>query len=321
MSKKCLITGGAGFIGSHLAEELVGRGYNVTIVDNFYKGKNKYHDELMKEIRVIPISVVDKNSIYELVNQHDVVFHLAAILGVKTTMEKSIELIETNFDGTRNILQAALKGKKKVVFASTSEVYGKAKPPFSEEGDRLYGATSKIRWSYAICKTLEETLCLGYALEGLPVTIVRYFNIYGPRAKDGPYAGVIPRFISAALQGEDILVYGDGEQTRCFTYVSDAVEATIRAMDEKVNGEIINIGSENEKSIKEVAEVIKKLTDSSSKIVQVPFEEVYPHGFEEIPNRRPDVTKLKDLVQFQAKVTWEDGLKETIKWFREEDNG
>lgn len=143
MSKKCLITGGAGFIGSHLAEELVKRGYGVTIVDNFYKGKNKYHDELMKEIRVIPISVLDKNSIYELVNQHDVVFHLAAILGVKTTMEKSIELIETNFDGTRNILQAALKEKKKVVFASTSEVYGKAKPPFSEEGIDYTGQLQK----------------------------------------------------------------------------------------------------------------------------------------------------------------------------------
>ncbi|HHT7228070.1 TPA: NAD-dependent epimerase/dehydratase family protein [Bacillus cereus] len=317
MSKRCLITGGAGFIGSHLAEELVKRGYQVTIVDNFHKGNSKYHNELRKNIPMIPISVLDKSTIYELVDQHDVVFHLAAILGVKTTMEKSIELIETNFDGTRNILQAALKEKKKVVFASTSEVYGKGQPPFSEEGDRLYGSTPKIRWSYAVCKTLEETLCLGYSLEGLPVTIVRYFNIYGPRAKEGPYAGVIPRFIHAALQGDDILVYGDGEQTRCFTYVSDAVEATIRAMDEKVNGEIINIGSDNEKNIQEVAEDIHRLTQSSSKIAHVPFEEVYPHGFEEIPNRRPDVTKLRATLQFRASVAWEHGLKETIKWFRD----
>ncbi|WP_144466834.1 NAD-dependent epimerase/dehydratase family protein [Bacillus nitratireducens] len=316
MSKRCLITGGAGFIGSHLAEELVKRGYQVTIVDNFYKGKSSYHTNLMDSIPIIPISVLEKGTIYELVQQHDVVFHLAAILGVKTTMEKSIELIETNFDGTRNILQPALAGKKKVIFASTSEVYGKAKPPFKEEGDRLYGATSKIRWSYALCKTLEETLCLGYTLKGLPVTIVRYFNIYGPRAKDGPYAGVIPRFIRAALQGEDILVYGDGTQTRCFTYVSDAVEATISAMDAKANGEILNIGSENEKSVQEVAENIHQLTHSSSKIVHVPFEEVYPHGFEEIPNRRPDVTKLKEILQFQPSTSWERGLNETIAWFR-----
>ncbi|MBO1627283.1 NAD-dependent epimerase/dehydratase family protein [Bacillus arachidis] len=317
MSKRCLITGGAGFIGSHLAEELLKRGHQVTIVDNFYKGKNKYHIELMKSIPIIPISILAKSEIYELVDQHDVVFHLAAILGVKATMEKSIELIETNFDGTRNILQAALKGKKKVIFASTSEVYGKGQPPFLEEGDRLYGSTSKIRWSYALCKTLEETLCLGYALQGLPVTIVRYFNIYGPRAKDGPYAGVIPRFVRAALQGEDILVYGDGKQTRCFTYVSDAVEATICAMDEKVNGEIINIGSENEKSIQEVAQDVQRFTNSSSKILHVPFEKVYPHGFEEIPNRKPDVTKLKEVLQFQPSVSWEQGLEKTIEWFRE----
>lgn len=320
MNKRCLITGGAGFIGSHLAEELVKRGYQVTIIDNFYKGKSSYHMNLANSIPIIPISVLEKDTIYELVQQHDIVFHLAAILGVRTTMEKSVELIETNFDGTRNILQAALAGKKKVIFASTSEVYGKAKLPFKEDGDRLYGATSKIRWSYALCKTLEETLSLGYALKGLPVTIVRYFNIYGPRAKDGPYAGVIPRFIRAALQGEDILVYGDGTQTRCFTYVSDAVEATIRAIDEKVNGEIVNIGSENEKSIQEVAETIRQLTNSSSKIVYVPFEEVYRYGFEEIPNRRPDVTKLKEVLEFQPRVSWEHGLNETISWFRDTTN-
>ncbi|MEI4802273.1 NAD-dependent epimerase/dehydratase family protein [Bacillus sp. NPDC077411] len=318
MKKRCLITGGAGFIGSHLAEELLHRGYDVTIVDNFYKGERKYHLELMKKISTVKASVLDKEKIEKLVQSHDVIFHLAAILGVRSTMEKSVELIETNFDGTRNILQAALKGKKKVVFASTSEVYGKAKPPFLEEGDRLYGGTAKIRWSYAICKTLEETLCLSYARQGLAVTIVRYFNIYGPRAKDGPYAGVIPRFISAALQDKAVPVYGDGAQTRCFTYVTDAVEATIRAMDEKVNGEIINIGSEHEISIQEVAEIIRKTIQSSSEIIYLPFEEVYPDGFEEIPHRRPSVMKLTTLLQFQPKVSFEEGLQKTITWFREE---
>lgn len=318
MSKqqRCLITGGAGFIGSHLAEELIKRGHKVTILDNLYTGSHGYHEPLFRNISFVKASILDKELIEELVSTHDVVFHLAAILGVKSTMEKSIELVETNMDGTRNILQAASKFGRKVIFASTSEVYGKGTPPFSEDGDRLYGSASKLRWCYAVCKTLEETLCLAYGKEGLPVTVVRYFNIYGPRAKEGPYAGVIPRFISAALQGEDIQVYGDGSQTRCFTYVSDAVEATIRAIDEKANNEIINIGSNNEMSIRELAYTVQKLSNSKSSITNVPYEKVFPSGFEEIPNRYPDIGKLRDILSFEPTVTFTEGLTETIQWFR-----
>jgi UDP-glucose 4-epimerase len=188
---------------------------------------------------------------------------------------------------------------------------------FSEDGDRLYGPTNKLRWCYAVCKTLEETLCLGYGLQGLPVTIVRYFNIYGPRAKDGPYAGMI-RFINAALQGKPIQVYGDGTQTRCFTYVSDAVEATIKAMDEGANSEIINIGSENEISIRDLAALIRTMTNSNSPITYVPFEKVYPIGFEEIPNRRPDTVNLKQLLSFEPTVSLIEGLTNTIQWFKRE---
>jgi UDP-glucose 4-epimerase len=318
MKPRCLITGGAGFIGSHLAEELVKRGHKVTILDNLYKGEHSYHQELFQHIPFIKASILEKDVIEELVANHDVVFHLAAILGVKSTMDKSVELIETNMDGTRNILKAAKKYNRKVVFASTSEVYGKATPPFSEDGDRLYGSTDKLRWCYAVCKTLEETLCLGYGLQGLPVTIIRYFNIYGPRAKDGPYAGVIPRFISAALQGKPIQVYGDGTQTRCFTYVSDAVEATIKAMDEGVNSEIINIGSQNEISIQDLATLIRTMTNSKSPIIYVPFEKVYPIGFEEIPNRRPDTVNLKQLLSFEPTVSFTEGLTQTIEWFKRE---
>lgn len=314
---RCLITGGTGFIGSHLAEELVKRGNKVTILDNLYTGEHKYHEQLLLQVPFVKASILDKELIDELVLNHDVVFHLAAILGVKSTMDKSVELMETNIDGTKNILKAANKYGRKVVFASTSEVYGKATPPFSEDGDRLYGSSSKLRWCYAVSKTLEETLCLGYGLLGLPVTVVRYFNIYGPRAKEGPYAGVIPRFISAALKGEPIPVYGDGTQTRCFTYVSDAVEATINALDVKANNEIINIGSQNEMSIGDLATMIRTLTKSNSPIIQVPYEAVFPIGFEEIPNRYPDVVKLKNILSFEPVVSFTEGLTETIHWFRE----
>lgn len=313
---RCLITGGGGFIGSHLAEELVKRGHKVTIVDNLYTGNHKYQEPLFQQIPFIQTSILDKETMEKLISNHDVLFHLAAILGVKSTMDKSVELIETNLEGTRNILQAASKYHCKVIFASTSEIYGKGTPPFSEESNRLYGPTSKLRWCYAVCKTLEETLCLGYGLNGVPVTVVRYFNIYGPRAKEGAYAGVIPRFITAALRGEPIQVYGDGTQTRSFTYVSDAVEATIRAIDDKVNNEIINIGSQNELSIDELATTIRTLTKSTSAIIHVPFEQVFPHGFEEIPNRFPDTTKLQKLLSFEPVTSLTEGLSETIQWFQ-----
>jgi UDP-glucose 4-epimerase len=315
---RCLVTGGAGFIGSHLAEELMKKGHSVTILDNFYTGNHQYHKTLTDKISCLKASVLDKELIDVLVDNHDVVFHLAAILGVKSTMDKSVELVETNIDGTRNILKAAKKYGKKVVFASTSEVYGKGMPPFAEASDRLYGSTDKLRWCYAVSKTLEETLCLGYGLQGVPVTVVRYFNIYGPRAKEGPYAGVIPRFISAALKGEPLQVYGDGTQTRCFTYISDAVEATIRAMDQQVNNQIINIGSTNEMSIIELAKVICTLANSQSSIIYKPFEEVYPMGFEEIHNRFPDTQKLKNLLSFEPKIDFREGLLETIHWFQAE---
>lgn len=314
---RCLITGGAGFIGSHLAEELMKQGHKVTILDNLYTGKHSYQKELFQNIPFLKVNILDSEMVDLMVANHDIIFHLAAILGVKSTMDKSIELIETNLDGTRNILKSAAKYGKKVIFASTSEVYGKGVPPFTEEGDRLYGPTNKLRWCYAISKTLEETLCLSYGRQGLPVTIVRYFNIYGPRAKEGPYAGVIPRFISAALKNEPIQIYGDGSQTRCFTYISDAVEATIRAINENNNNEIINIGSQNEICINELAYLVHKLTGSNSPIVNIPFEKVFPDGFEEIPNRVPDIEKMEQLLSYKPSISLTEGLKKTIQSFAE----
>lgn len=316
-AKKVLITGGAGFIGSNLAVRLHELGNEVTILDN----KDQIPSNVKnKQIEIINGTVTDMNLLKTLLPKYDLIFHLAAMLGVRTTVTKPVELVENNFIGTLNVLKVALESKIKVVFASTSEVYGKGIPPFDEEMGGVYGPTTKLRWSYALSKSLEECLCLGYARKGLPITIVRYFNIYGPFAKEGPYAGVIPRFISAALLGNDIQVYGDGSQSRCFTYVTDAVEATILAgnNDQNLNQEIINIGSTNLIQIKDLALKIKKLTGSTSRIVNVPFHKAYPDGFEEIPNRIPNIDKSNKLLNYSSIVPLNKGLKETILWTKTE---
>ncbi|MGC5328922.1 NAD-dependent epimerase/dehydratase family protein [Brevibacillus sp. SYSU BS000544] len=316
MKQRCLVTGGSGFIGSHLAERLQQLGHTVTVLDNYSRGQRSYWDQKRDGITYLEGSILDEQLIGRLVPSHDVVFHLAAILGVKTTVTQPLEMMENNLFGTLNILKHAMPQQTKVIFASTSEVYGKGTPPFSEESDRLYGPTSKMRWSYAVEKTFEETLCLGHGLRGLPVTILRYFNVYGPRAKVGPYGGVIPRFIQAALEGAPIQVYGDGTQTRSFTYISDAVEATIAAMSAKANQEIINIGSTHEISIAKLASIIKENTATTSPIKNVPFEDVYPIGFEEIPNRVPDLVKAKKLLGYDPKVSLMEGIRLTIEWFQ-----
>lgn len=316
MKQRCLVTGGSGFIGSHLAERLHQLGHSVTVLDNYSRGQRSYWDQKRDGITYVEGSILDEQLIGHLVPSHDVVFHLAAILGVKTTVTKPLEMMENNLFGTLNILKHAMPKQTKVIFASTSEVYGKGTPPFSEESDRLYGPTSKMRWSYAVEKTFEETICLGHGLRGLPVTILRYFNVYGPRAKVGPYGGVIPRFIQAALEGNPIQVYGDGTQTRSFTYISDAVEATIAAMSAKANQEIINIGSTHEISIATLASIIKENTATTSPVRNVPFEDVYPNGFEEIPNRVPDLAKAKKLLGYDPKVSLTEGIRLTIEWFQ-----
>ncbi|MGO0059401.1 NAD-dependent epimerase/dehydratase family protein [Brevibacillus fluminis] len=313
--KRCLVTGGAGFIGSHLSDRLRELGHQVTVLDNYYRGKRSYWDQNTEGITYVEGSIVDEALIAKLVAEHDVVFHMAAILGVKTTVTRPLEMMETNLHGTMNILKHASAHGTKVIFASTSEVYGKGTPPFSEEMDRVYGAASKMRWTYAVEKTFEESICLAYGLRGLPVTVVRYFNVYGPRAKEGPYGGVVPRFIRAALEQKPLLVYGDGTQTRSFTYISDAIDATIAAMRPEANQEIINIGSTHEVTISDLALLVKSLAQSSSEIRYVPFEQIYPAGFEEIPKRVADLTKAKQMLGYDPAVPFEEGLRQTISWF------
>lgn len=316
-TKKYLVTGGAGFIGSHLAERLLERGYEVTILDRQPPSRAPYLPVSHPRLSYAQGSVTDRSLVRELAAEHDAIFHLAAILGVKSTMSHTVELIQNNLKGTSTILEEARRTGTKVIFASTSEVYGKGEPPFSENMDLLFGETTKLRWSYALGKSVEECLCLAYGQRELPVAIVRYFNIFGPRQKEGAYGGVAPRFIQAALKGEDLLVYGDGSQTRSFTYVSDAVEATIGCLRDEANQQIFNIGSYNEITVLDLAKKIKSLAGSSSKIVRAPFEKVYPSGFEEIPRRSPDIRKAEKILNYRPRVSLEQGLKETIEWFRQ----
>lgn len=337
MSERSLVTGGAGFIGPHVAARLLAAGGEVTVLDARLgagpagRGGGAPSGGTLPEalaglaghprLRVMRGSVADAALVERLTAENDRVFHLAARLGVKTTMDAPAEMIENNVQGTMNVLQSALRHGRKVVFASSSEVYGKSRPPFAEDDDLLYGPTSKLRWSYATAKLLEEFLCLGYARKGLPVTVVRYFNVYGPGQKEGPYGGVVPRFIQAALTGRDIAVFGTGAQTRCFTYVDDAAEATIRAMRPEADGEIVNIGTEHEIPILELAKLVKSISGSRSRIVKVPHETVYPHGFEEIPRRLPAVAKMQKLLGCRPQVDIGIGLSQTIEWYRSRGEG
>ncbi|KIL38456.1 NAD-dependent dehydratase [Gordoniibacillus kamchatkensis] len=309
--ESCLITGGGGFIGYHLAQRLVSMGCEVTIIDN--KGLDSGGSI---GCRYLKGDLQDESLVRSLVAGHDCVYHMAALLGVRRTMESPADMLENNVAGTIHVLRAALAHGKKVLFASTSEVYGKGTPPFAESADLVFGPTQKLRWSYAVGKALEEYLCLGYAKKGLPVAIVRYFNVYGPRQKQGLYGGVVAKFIASALKGDDIVVYGDGSQTRSFTYVSDAVDATIAAMQYSAGPCVVNIGCDEEIAIADLARIIRKLAKSTSAIVTVPYERIFPDGFEEVPRRLPSILKAQQLFGYHPHVALEEGLRQTIAWFR-----
>jgi len=226
-------------------------------------------------------------------------------------------VIEENITGTKNVLELAFKERKKVIFASTSEVYGKNENiPFKEDDNRVLGSTAVHRWSYSTSKALDEHLCLAYYKNGLPVTILRYFNAYGPRATATAYGGVIPRFITAALNNEPLYVYGTGEQLRCFTYIKDTVEGTYRAMSDKADGMVINIGNDQMISIFELAHLIKELTASKSNIEKISYEQAYGKGYEDMLTRQPDLSKMRDILNFTPQVSLKAGLLETIEWFK-----
>ena len=304
---RILITGGAGFIGSHLADAYIERGDEVFVIDDLSTGsfENIQHLKNHSRFHYTIDNVQNLPILAELVDQCDVIFHLAAAVGVKLIVESPVRTIETNVRGTEAVLGLANKKKKKVLVASTSEVYGLSdQVPFREDGNLVMGATTKGRWSYACSKAIDEFLALAYWREKkLPCIVVRLFNTVGPR-QTGQYGMVIPNFVKQALAGRPLTVFGDGSQTRCFGFVGDVVQALVKLMDSPdAVGQVYNIGSTEELSILQLAERIKSLTASTSEIVFIPYTEAYEEGFEDMPRRVPSVEKLDALIGYKPDTT------------------
>ncbi len=317
---RILITGGAGFIGSHLVDALMSQGHEVTVLDNLSTGKveNIAHHLESDRFHFVNDSILNLSTLERLVRQVDLIYHLAAVVGVKYVVEDPLTTIVTNVRGTENVLELAYKYWIRTVIASSSEVCGKSTDiPLREDGDRLLGPTSAARWSYADAKAIDEYLAFAYAHKGLSVTVVRYFNAYGPRLDPQGYGSVIARFFIQALRGEPITIYDDGEQTRCFTYVADTVEGTILAGTvREAAGQVFNIGSSYETSINELARMIRELTGSTSEIVHIPSTSVYGPCFEETRRRVPDGTRAREVLGFEARTPLEEGLRRTLEWFQ-----
>lgn len=310
---RALITGGAGFIGSHLAEALLDLGHEVTTIDDLSTGSLDNLAEAHKSSRFSSTieSVLNETVMDRLVSECDVVYHLASAVGVDLIVSQPVEVIERCVLGTEMVLKVAARYRKKTLLASTSEVYGKsAQVPFAEDDDRLLGATTKSRWSYACSKAIDEFLALAYHKEyGLPIVIVRLFNTIGPRQK-GRYGMVVPRFVQAAIRGRPLRVFGDGEQTRCFSYVGDVTRALIALMEHPdAVGTVVNVGDDHEISIMELAERIKHITDSESEIVTVPYEKAYEAGFEDMRRRVPDLGRIRQLIQYRPTVELDDAIR------------
>jgi UDP-glucose 4-epimerase len=320
MSRTYLITGGAGFVGSHLADHLIQGGHRVIVIDDLSTGQiaNIEHLKGNPSFEYVIDSVMNRGLLAELVDRADYVFHLAAAVGVKLIIESPVHTIETNVRGTEIVLETANKKKRPVLVTSTSEVYGKAsKIPFSEEDDLVLGATSKGRWSYACSKALDEFLAIAYYHEKrLPIVIVRLFNTVGPR-QTGRYGMVLPGFVRQALAGRPITVYGDGSQSRCFGYVGDVIKALpLLLADERAHGQVFNVGSQEEVSILELARRIKARLASPSEIVFVPYDEAYEKGFEDMMRRVPDISKVQAQVGFEAKTRLDEIIDRVADYYR-----
>lgn len=318
---RVLVTGGAGFVGSHLAEALLNQNAVVTVVDDLSTGSinNIRHLKGRSGFSYVIDTVMDRRLMAELVDGADIIYHLAAAVGVRLIVESPVRTIETNVSCTEVVLEAAAKKRKKVLIASTSEVYGKGTViPFREDGDLVIGNTTKGRWSYACSKTLDEFLGLAYWKEKkVPVIVFRLFNTVGPR-QTGRYGMVLPNFVQQALKGEPIAVFGDGQQSRCFTWAGDAVRAIIDlSLHPQAVGQVFNIGSEQEVTILELARMVKDISRSSSPIVFVPYDQAYEEGFEDMGRRVPDLTKIRNLIGFKQTVDLPNIIAQVIEYYRQ----
>jgi UDP-glucose 4-epimerase len=314
-----LITGGAGFIGSHLAERLLARGDEVFLFDNLSTGsmENIRHLKSCDRMHYFLDSIDNRQLLAELVDESDAVFHLAAAVGVRLIVESPVRTIETNVNGTQHVLEAAYKKRKRVFIASTSEVYGKSTQiPFHEDADLVLGPTSKGRWSYAASKALDEFLALSYWKEKKqPVIVARFFNTVGPR-QTGRYGMVLPNFVSQAVQGLPITIYGSGKQSRCFCDVQDCVEAILRLMgNDSAVGEVVNIGTDREVTVEGLAQVVKERTGSTSPVTYIPYDQAYEPGFEDMMRRVPCLEKLERLTGFRPATSLEEIVDRVAKYF------
>jgi UDP-glucose 4-epimerase len=314
-----LITGGAGFIGSHLAERLLHEGHTVTVIDDLCTGAihNIQNLKTRRGFNYVIESIFNRPLLAELIDDHDAVFHLAASVGVRLIVESPVRTIETNVRGTEIVLELANKKKKKVLIASTSEVYGKSiQIPFGEDGDLVMGGTQKGRWSYACSKAIDEFLALAYWKEKkLPVVIVRLFNTVGPR-QTGRYGMVLPNFVRAALAGQPLTVFGDGTQSRCFCHVNDTVGALARLIEHpQAVGQIFNVGSAEEITIADLAALVKTMSSSASPIQYIPYDEAYEEGFEDMHRRVPDISRIRNLLNFQPSHDIRQIVQSVINYF------
>jgi UDP-glucose 4-epimerase len=318
---RALITGGAGFIGSHLAERLVGLGHEVYAIDNLWTGKlsNVAKIQSNKRFHLVVDTILNESVMNELVFKVDHIYHLAAAVGVLNIMDHPVETLDINVKGTEAVLRLANRFKKKVLIASTSEIYGKhVGHSLAEDDNRVMGTVKKRRWAYACSKTLDEFLALAYYDEKkLPVVVARLFNTVGPR-QTGRYGMVLPNFVQSALLGKPITVFGDGTQTRSFCHVRDVVEALIKLMDEPAaEGDVFNVGNDHEISIKDLAQRVKEMTKSRSEIEFIPYEKAYGPGFEDMQRRCPNVEKLKNLIGFKPNHDLDAIIQSVIDYFKE----
>ena len=319
MVMRVLVTGGAGYIGSHLVDRLVHLGHNVTVIDDLSTGSLRNLDGAQPHIAFVEGSILDEALVTRLVRDTDVVFHLAAAVGVGHIVEKPLASLITNVRGAEHVIGAATAYDKRLLVASTSEIYGKTtKTPMSEDDDRVLGSTTIARWGYSTAKAIDEHLALAHAAEGRRVSVVRYFNSYGPRLDPRGYGSVVANLMRQALKNEPLTVHGDGTQTRCFTYVTDTVECTVRAgLDDGAQGLVFNVGNDRETTILELARKIIALTGSQSDVSFVSYEARYGKGFEDTVRRVPDVRRARDVLNFSAGIDLDEGLQRTLTWWRE----